>query len=40
MRGGRIVRELVSADTSEEDVMFHATGTAGDQVAQGHGGTQ
>ncbi len=40
MRGGRIVRELVSGATSEEEVMFHATGTAGDRAAQGHGEPQ
>ncbi len=28
MRAGRIVHELASASTNEEDVMFHATGTA------------
>jgi ribose transport system ATP-binding protein len=28
MRGGRIVRELDSSTTTEEDVMSHATGTA------------
>ncbi|WP_062016989.1 sugar ABC transporter ATP-binding protein [Aureimonas sp. AU4] len=28
MRGGRIVKELRSSDTSEEEVMLHATGAA------------
>ncbi|OLP62693.1 D-xylose ABC transporter ATP-binding protein [Xaviernesmea oryzae] len=28
MRGGRIVKELRSADTNEEEVMLHATGAA------------
>ena len=40
MRGGRIVHEIVSATASEEEVMFHATGTAGSQATNGHGGTQ
>ena len=40
MRGGRIVCELVSGATSEEEVMFHATGTAGDRAPQGHGDPQ
>ncbi|WP_208636370.1 sugar ABC transporter ATP-binding protein [Mesorhizobium helmanticense] len=37
MRAGRIVHEMDSADATEEEVMFHATGTAPADGAQENG---
>ncbi|GGE01330.1 ribose import ATP-binding protein RbsA [Aureimonas endophytica] len=39
MRGGRIVKELSSADTTEEEVMLHATGAAPQANATTQGAT-
>lgn len=38
MRGGRIVHEMTSADATEEQVMFRATGTAADNALESIGG--